>query len=192
MLAKTSKRMTDWNPDNPADLDLGVWEELELTQPPQAKKKSLSLKLKKHCRKSPDPERFHSPRKSLDEYQEQYIPENTKVNTRWAVKNFEDRAASYNMRNEEKCPDGVLLSGDPAELSLWLQNYVIRTKKSGEPYPPRTIHLLISRLQKTILIYPFCIRMCRCFSQLISTINSSNNQHVHLVVQCSWATTTVT
>ena len=61
MLAKTSKRMTDWNPDNPADL--GVWEELEWTQPLPAKKKSLSLTLKKRCRKSPDPERFHSPGK---------------------------------------------------------------------------------------------------------------------------------
>ena len=129
--------------------------------------KSLSLKLKKRCRKSPDPERFPSPGKSLDEYQEQYIPENTKVNTRWAVKNFEDWAASYNMRNEEKCPDGVLLSDDTAELSLWLQKYVIRTKiarRSLVSLIRRGPFISSYRLQKTILIYPFCIRMCRCLS----------------------------
>ena len=138
--------MTDWNPENPTDL--GIWEELEWTQPPPAKKKSLSLKLKKH-RKSQEPERFASPEKSLGEYQEAFIPENTKVNTRWAVKNFEDWAAAYNERHEEKCPDGVLLSDDPAEVSLWLQKYVISTKKrSGQPYPPRTIHFLLSGLQR--------------------------------------------
>ena len=36
--------MTEWNPDNPADL--GIWDDLGWTQPPP-KKKAKSLKLKK-------------------------------------------------------------------------------------------------------------------------------------------------
>ena len=36
--------MTEWNPDNPADL--GIWDDLGWTQPPPAKK-AKSLKLKK-------------------------------------------------------------------------------------------------------------------------------------------------
>ena len=92
-------------------------------QPPPAKK-CLSLKLKKKRSESSVPDSFVSPEKSLDK-QEKLIPENTKVNTCWAVKNFEDWVLSYNSRHpDDKCPDGVLLSDNPAELLLWMQRYV--------------------------------------------------------------------
>ena len=121
--------------------------DLDWTQPLPAKKKMLPLKLKKKKRKSTN--RFGSPDKSSDTYQQPFIPENTKVNTRWAVKNFEDWAASYNLRHpEEKCPDDVLLCDNPAELSL-LQKYVLSTRKKTEGlYPPCTIHLLLSGIQR--------------------------------------------
>ena len=78
------------------------------------------------------------------------MPENTKVNTRWAVRNFDDWVASYNLQHrEEPCPDGILLCDDASELSRWLQKYILSTrKKTGEKYPPRTIHLLLSGLQR--------------------------------------------
>lgn len=143
--------MTDWNPDNHADL--GIWEYLSWTPPeppPPAKKKKLSLSLKKKGREPAVSDRFNSPEKSLQTYQQRFIPENTKVNTRWAVKKFQDWAANYNERHlNETCPDGVLLCDDASQLSMWLQRYVISTKKkTGEPYPLRTIHLLLSGLQR--------------------------------------------
>ena len=47
------------------------------------------------------------------------------------------------------CPPGVLLSDDAEELSMSLQRYVVGTRKtSGEKYPPRTLHMLLSGLQR--------------------------------------------
>ena len=73
-----------------------------------------------------------------------------KINTRWAVKNFEEWAACHNKCHPENlCPPGVLLSDDADEVSTWLQKYVLGTRKtSGEKYPPRTLHMLLSGLQR--------------------------------------------
>ena len=88
--------------------------------------------------------RFVSPKKSLHTYQ---VPKNTSVNTKWAVKNFIDWQTYYNSCHpEEPCPD-VLLSNNPAELSLWLQRYILGTrKKDGTSYPPKTLYLLLCGL----------------------------------------------
>ena len=68
--------------------------------------------------------RFVSPKKSLHTYQAGFVPKNTSVNTKWAVKNFIDWQTCYNSRHpKEPCPDDVLLSDNPAELSLWLEIY---------------------------------------------------------------------
>ena len=138
--------MTDWNPDA---FDLGIWTQ----SPPRKKaKRSLSLKRKgkEQAGEGQGDSRFQSPQKALETYQKRFCPENTQINTRWAVKNFEDWAASYNMRHpKDMCPPGVLLSDDGEELSTWLQRYVLGTRKtSGEKYPPRTLHLLLSGLQR--------------------------------------------
>ena len=95
--------MTEWNPDDA--FDLGIWDDASSTvSPPNKKRKSLSLKRK------PVDGRFKSPKKDLETYQQRYCPENTKINTRWAVKNFEDWAASHNQRHSDNlCPHGVLL-----------------------------------------------------------------------------------
>ena len=137
--------MTEWNPDDA--FDLGIWDDASSTEsPPNKKRKSLSLKRK------PVDGRFKSPKKDLETYQQRYCPENTKINTRWAVKNFEDWAASHNQRHSDNlCPHGVLLSDNAEELSMWLQRYVLGTRKTnGDKYPPRTLHLLLSGLQRYI------------------------------------------
>ena len=67
--------MTDWNPDNHADL--GIWEDLSWTPPeppPPAKKKKLSLSLKTKGREPAVSDRFNSPEKSLETYQQRFIP----------------------------------------------------------------------------------------------------------------------
>ena len=87
---------------------------------------------------SDQPQRFVSPQKCLSSYQRAFV-------NKWAVTNFTDWKESYNVRHpEEKCPDDMLLSDDPRELSFWLQKYVLETrKKDGSKYPPKTIHLLL-------------------------------------------------
>ena len=89
---------------------------------------------------SEDGERFVSPKKSLQVYQ---VPKNTAVNTKWAVKNFIDWNSSCNDRHpEDPCPDDLLLSDNPTELSLWLQRHILGTrKKDGTSYPPKTLLL---------------------------------------------------
>ena len=85
--------MTIWNADNP--FDLGVW-----TQSPPRKKAKKSLSLKRKDHRDVD-SRFESPNKSLETYQQRFCPENTKVSTRWAVKNFEEWVACHNRRHPE-------------------------------------------------------------------------------------------
>ena len=137
--------MAEWNPDNA--LDVGILDDVPTqASKPSCKKKSLSLKLKR----KPGDKRFKSLKKSLATYQQPYCPENTKINTRWPVKNFEDWAASHNERHPDNlCPRGVLLSDNAEEVSLWLQRYILGTcKTNGDKYPPRTLHLLLSGLQR--------------------------------------------
>ena len=79
-----------------------------------------------------------SPQISLETYQQRFCPDNTKINTRWAV---EEWATCYNQRHPTNaCPSGVLLSDDTEELSTWLQTCVLGTRKTnGEKYPARAL-----------------------------------------------------
>ena len=72
------------------------------------------------------------------------------MNTRWAVKSFDDWAVAYNRPNlESPCPNNVLLCNSSSVLAVWLQKYVLSIrKKNGEKYPPKTIYLLLCRLQR--------------------------------------------
>ena len=163
--------MTDWNPSNP--FDLGIWDQLGWTPPrhpqensdddadtakiPPAKKSkrddeqaSVSSKKSKLQLKKTQEKRFVTPEKDLQTYQKSFCPENTKVNTRWALNNFAEWQKDYNERHpEDTCPDGVLLTDDRKVLALWLQRYALSTrKKNGEKYPPKTVYLLLCSLQR--------------------------------------------
>ena len=86
-------------------------------------------------RKKTEDARFCSPPKNLDEYQKPFCPENTKVNTRWAVKNFTDWQLDYNRRHaEDRCPDGILLTDSARDLALWLQKYTV--SRNMQPVRP--------------------------------------------------------
>ena len=73
--------MSEWNPNKP--LDLGILDEFDTQPPPEKKKMSLLLKLKN--RKADvdicSNQRFTSPKKGLETYQQSFCPENTKINT---------------------------------------------------------------------------------------------------------------
>jgi len=85
----------------------------------------------------------------MESYQQLFCPENMKVNTRWAVRNFGGWQTSYNSRHPENCHLDNLLSDDSKELSWWLQKYVVSTRKTNsDKYPPKTVYLLLCRLQR--------------------------------------------
>ena len=105
---------------------------------PRKKVKSLYLEKKEH---SGSRSSFVSPLISLESYQQRFCPDIANINTRWAVKNFEEWAPCYNQRHlTDACPSGVLLSDDTEELSTWLQTCVLGTRKTnGEKYPARAL-----------------------------------------------------
>ena len=111
---------------------------------------SVSSKKSKLQLKETQEKRFVTPEKDLQTYQKSFCPENTKVNTRWALNNFAEWQKDCNERHpEDTCPDGVLLTDDRKVLALWLQRYALSTrKKNGEKYPPKTIYLLLCGLQR--------------------------------------------
>ena len=79
----------------------------------------------------------------MDEYEKAFCPQNTKVNTRWAVNKFNAWQCDYNTRHPEKpCPDDLLLSDSASDVASWLEKYVLSTRKrNGEPYPPKTVYV---------------------------------------------------
>ena len=121
---------------------------------PFAKKPRLSLKLKKNNDDGEPTElnftRFESPEKSLESYQRGFVPKNTEVNTKWAVRNFNEWMSEYNSRHSDKpCPEDILITDSSSDLSYWLQKYVLGTrKKGGQCYPPKTVYLLLCGLNR--------------------------------------------
>ena len=66
--------------------------------------------------------RFVNPTKPLETYQRGHVPKNTEVNTQWAVRNFNEWQADYNLRHpDQPCPEDILLSDSSEDLSYWLQ-----------------------------------------------------------------------
>ena len=54
-----------------------------------------------------------------------------------------------NSHSSEKCPESLLEDMDPTLLDKWLSAYVAETRKvNGDPYPPTSLHLLLSGLQR--------------------------------------------
>ena len=59
----------------------------------------------------------------MDEYEKTFCPQNTKVNTCWAVNNFNAWQRDYNTRHPEKpCPDDLLLSDSASDVASWLES----------------------------------------------------------------------
>ena len=78
------------------------------------------------------------------------IPNTTKNSTKWALENFKSWLSSRKSTNSsDKCPESLLEDMDSAKLNKWLSVFVAETRKvNGEPYPPATLQLLLSGLQR--------------------------------------------
>ena len=85
----------------------------------------------------------------LEDLSKPCVPKNTETSTKWAVENFYSWMSQRNESSDKKCPQTLLEDMMPAELNKWLSIYVAETRKvNGEPYPPTSIQLLLSGLQR--------------------------------------------
>ena len=81
-----------------------------------------------------------------------FIPFNTKKSTDWSTCVWHDWLSERNGTNEEKCPADLLENPKSSELNYWLCRFVAEVrKKDGTAYPPRSIHLILAGIQRTVL-----------------------------------------
>ena len=78
-----------------------------------------------------------------------FVPKNTQKSTAWAYNVFVEWMCE---RNNSSPPGNLLDTPDPIKLNRWLSRFVTEVrKKDGSPYPPRSIHLILSALQRKML-----------------------------------------
>ena len=54
--------------------------------------------------------------------------------------------------NEDRCTEDLFDNPDTQNLNKWIPRFVTEVRnKKGEPYPPRSIHLLLAGLQRYML-----------------------------------------
>lgn len=76
------------------------------------------------------------------------VPKNTENSTKWALDNFKSWMGHRNSCSAEKCPENLLEEMEPSQLNKWVSTFIAETRKvNGEPYPPKSLHLLLSGLQ---------------------------------------------
>ncbi len=137
MAKRMSKRTLDHDKEN---------------NPPKAKKKvSLSLK------KKPDSRFAHVTSDDMCSFSAGYVPPNTEKCTKWSLKVFGDWIASRKGSDDE-CPVDLLVKQTPEELNNWLSRFVVEVRRNdGCPYPPRTIHQILSGILRHMRsINPMC------------------------------------
>ena len=113
----------------------------------------------------PDTSDFRSPKKSktkrfgsqksearMMEISKGFIPSNTKKSTEWATRVWHEWMLERNATNEEKCPADLLQNPTSEKLNYWLCRFAAEVrKKDGLLYPPRSIHLILAGIQRTVL-----------------------------------------
>jgi len=83
-----------------------------------------------------------------------HVPVNMQKNTLWALNCFREWMIVRNERarrdgNEDSCPEDLLDNPDTHNLNKWIPHFVTEVRnQQGEPYPPRSINLLLSGLQR--------------------------------------------
>ena len=81
-----------------------------------------------------------------------FVPANTQKNNAWVMRVFMEWRAQRNGGISDKaqeCPENLLDDPDSQKLNFWLSRFVTEVRKQdGQPYPPRTIHQILSALQR--------------------------------------------
>ena len=85
----------------------------------------------------------------LDSLSKACVPKNTESSSKWALENFKSWMSQRNECGGEKCPESLLEDMEPTSLNKWLSILIAETRKvNGEPYPPTSLHLRLSGLQR--------------------------------------------
>ena len=106
------------------------------------------FKLKKKRFKAP------STKEEMEKLAEGFVRKNTKKNTGWACRVFEDWRIERNTQSDsdEKCPEDLLDHPHCAKLNYWLSRFLDELRrKDREPYPARSIHLNLAGIQRKVL-----------------------------------------
>ena len=85
-----------------------------------------------------------------------YVPDNSKKNTKWALKVLRNWKTTTNVccgkEGKPVCPNDLLESPDVKEVNFRLSRFVAEVcNRKGEPYPPRSIHQILARIHTYIL-----------------------------------------
>ena len=95
---------------------------------------------------------FSTTSEEVERHRQGFCPRNTKATTNWSVRNFEQwRQARNAAVADESCPSNILLSDNVSDLDYWLCKYLVETRREdGLRYPPRTLHALLSGIQRYV------------------------------------------
>ena len=104
-------------------------------------KKRLSLSLRSNSKRF-----VHVSSQEMNLISSGYVPPNTEKNTRWALKVFNEWRFSRE-ETEDRCPHDLLEKQCVESIDLWISRFVAEVRRSdGAPYPPKTIHQILSGL----------------------------------------------
>ena len=112
--------------------------------------------------------RFRQPKSNDEEWSflEESVPKNTRYNTKWAIKIFEEWQASRSNKNgtEDKGGDGQdddseseilddvtvpLGHMSPHRVSFWLSKFICEVvKRDGQRYPAKSVYLIVCGLNR--------------------------------------------
>ena len=148
-----------------------------------AKKRCLSLFLKKREPLRPNNSRFGSPTKQevFEMAGEGVVPTNTRANTNWAVKTFTEWMKQRNIRaQDDPIPSDILDSKEATNVCRIMRLFVLEARRSdGQPYPPATLRSLISGIQRNMQVNkaPFLLldRSDKRFRELHLTLDSGSS-----------------
>ena len=83
----------------------------------------------------------------MSELSKGFVPANTEKNTRWALKCFCEWRSARNGSDKDSCPFDLLEIQNPPDLDKWISIFIAEVRRvDGKPYPPRSIHQLLSGL----------------------------------------------
>ena len=86
----------------------------------------------------------------LKNFSEGFVPDNTKANTEWAVRVFNEWAAwRRTARADDAVPRDILFSCDAVALNKWLSLFIVKArKKDRSRCPSKTLTLLLCGLKR--------------------------------------------
>ena len=84
------------------------------------------------------------------------------------MKYFNEWCSARNTKGVEECPSDLLGAQIPAQLDKWIATFIAEVHRvDGNPYPPRTIHQLLSGLLRY---------MCQTSQEVPNILNKKDSR----------------